>query len=73
MGTIRIDILNPKAEKLLKSLAELDLIAIRDTSKSGFSKTLKKLRSKQAPKPTLDEITKEVEIVRSKRYGQASS
>jgi hypothetical protein len=70
MNTMRIDILNPKAAKLLKDLADLNLIAIQDTSKSGFASVLKKLRSKAKSAPTLDEITNEVELVRSKRYAK---
>lgn len=66
--SIRIDILNPKAVKLLKSLADLELIAIRENSKKGFSEILKKLRSKSEIAPELEEITKEVEKVRAKRY-----
>ncbi len=73
MNTITVDILNPKAKKLLKSLVDLDLIAIRDKSESGFAKLLNKLRSKETSKPTLDEITKEVELVRGKRYGKKSN
>ena len=46
MNTLQVDILNPKAAKLLKDLADLNLIAIRDTSKSGFATVLKKLRTK---------------------------
>lgn len=67
MNTMRIDILNPKAVKLLKDLADLNLIAIQDTSNTGFAEILKKLRSKARAAPTLEEITKEVELVRSKR------
>jgi len=70
MDTIEIEILNPKAKKLLKGLVDLKLIAIRDTSKNGFSELLKKLRAENSGKPTLEEITKEVELVRSKRYGK---
>jgi len=70
MNTIRVDILNPKAAKLLKDLADLNLIAIQDNSKNGFASVLKKLRSKAKSAPTLDEITKEVESVRSKRYAK---
>jgi hypothetical protein len=70
MNTIQIDILNPKAEKLLKDMADLNLIAIRDTSKDGFAIVLDKLRSKSDLAPSLDEITKEVELVRSKRYAK---
>jgi hypothetical protein len=67
---MRIDILNPKAAKLLRDLADLNLIAIQDSSKSGFASVLKKLRSKAKSVPTLEEITKQVELVRSKRYAK---
>ena len=70
MNTLRIDILNPKAENLLKDLADLNLIAIHDASKNGFAATLKKLRAKSRLAPTLDEITKEVEVIRAKRYAK---
>jgi hypothetical protein len=52
----------------LKNLADLELISIRVSSDNGFSKVVKKLRSKAALSPSLEEITKEVELVRSKRY-----
>lgn len=70
MNTMRIDILNPKATKLLKDLADLNLIAIHDTSKNSFVSVLKKLRSKAKSAPTFDEITDEVELIRSKRYAK---
>ena len=70
MNTLQVDILNPKAAKLLKDLADLNLIAIRETSKNGFATVLKKLRSKAKSAPTFDEITNEVELVRSKRYAK---
>lgn len=70
MNTVRVDILNPKAAKLLKNLADMNLIAIHDASKNGFAGVLKKLRSKAKSAPSLDEITKEVELVRSKRYAK---
>ncbi len=70
MKTIRINIINPKASKLLKGMEELNLITIQNTSKNGFMNVLKKLRSKSQSVPTIDEITKEVEIVRSRRYAK---
>jgi hypothetical protein len=70
MNTFRIDILNPKAVKLLKDLADLNLIAIQDDSKNGFSSVLKKLRLKTKSAPSLEEITKEVESVRKNRYAK---
>lgn len=69
METIQIDILNPKAKKLLKYLADLNLIKINKTKyKSEFSTLLKKLRTKSKDEISLDEITKEVEQVRKSRY-----
>lgn len=69
METIRIDILNPKAKKLLKDLADLNLIKInKEKYKSEFSTLLKKIRAKSNDEITLDEITKEVEQVRKSRY-----
>lgn len=67
MNTMRIEILNPKAEKLLKDLADLNLIAIQDSSKNGFELILKKLRCKSNSAPTLEQITNEVESARDMR------
>ena len=64
---MKITILNPKAERILKDLADLNLIAINDISKNGFSIMLKKLRSKARSAPSLEDITKEVELVRTNR------
>jgi hypothetical protein len=69
MNTIQIDILNPKAAKLLKDLADLKLIAIRKIPKNDFVAVLKKLRANDIV-PSLEEITKEVELVRAKRYAK---
>ena len=69
METIRVDILNPKAKALLKDLANLDLIRIRkENSDNTFSEVLKKFRNKSDKAPSLEEITKEVEAVRTARY-----
>ena len=40
--TIQVDILNPKATKLLQNLADLNLISIREEKKDGFLKIVKK-------------------------------
>ena len=69
--TYQVDILNPKAGKLLQDLADMDLISIKEDKTKGddFFITINKLRKKAAKNPiSLDEITKEVEAVRSKRY-----
>jgi hypothetical protein len=73
MNSMRIDILDPKASKLLRDLADMNLIAIKDLSKNGFADVLKRLRSKAKDAPSLEEITKEVELVRSKRYAEKSN
>ncbi len=68
--TYQVDILNPKADKLLQDLADLKLISISKTSNDPFMTVVKRLRKKAAATktPTLKEITKEVERVRAKRY-----
>ncbi len=69
MATLNIEILNPKAKKLLQDLAELRLISISEKTSNPFFTAIKKLRSKKSD-ISLDEITKEVEAVRTKRYGK---
>ncbi|ELR72341.1 hypothetical protein C900_01623 [Fulvivirga imtechensis AK7] len=69
MDTIIINIINPKVRKLLEDLEALNLISIARDDKS-FKALVTKLRNKDNPKPTFDEITKEVEKVRAKGYGK---
>lgn len=69
MATFNIEILNPKAKKLLLDLAALRLISIKEEKINPFLEVIKKIRSKKA-NLTLEEITKEVETVRTKRYGK---
>ena len=70
METLRIDIVNPKAKRVIKDLADLNLINIRDKDPiKSFQGILNKLRSRTEV-ISLDEITKEVELVRAKRYGK---
>lgn len=73
MASLQIDIINPKASQLLKDLADLNLISIREVKENdGFLKLVKKIRAKAKKNPvTLEEITKEVESVRAKRYAKA--
>ena len=67
MKTYQIDVLNPKAVKLLQDLADLNLISIRKTDEN-LSSVLTRLRKKASINtPSIDEITKEVELVREKR------
>jgi len=70
METLRIDIVNPKAKRIIKDLADLNLINIRDKNPmKAFEELLGKLRSKEKG-ISFAEITKEVELVRAKRYGK---
>ena len=65
MESLRNEIINPKAKRLLKNLADMELIKIKkETVKSGLSELLDKLRSQSENAPSLDEINKEVESVR---------
>jgi hypothetical protein len=69
MESIRIEIINPKAKSLIKSLVDMDLIRIKkEKSKSEFTELLNKLRKRSDKAPTLEEITKEVESVRNSRH-----
>ena len=69
---MQIDIINPKATKILKDLADLNLIQIRKPSEDSIINILKKFRKRaKANAPTLNEITKEVELVRAKRYAKS--
>lgn len=68
METIRIEILNPKANQLLKDLADLNLIKIQP--KLTITEVLEKTRRNDEYVPSLDDITVEVEDVRQARYGK---
>jgi hypothetical protein len=69
MESYRIEIINPKAKSLIKSLADMDLIRIKKEKKnSGFPELLARLRKHSNKTPSLEEITKEVESVRKARY-----
>ena len=72
MTTLQINLLDPKAGKLLKNLEEMNLISITNTSEDGFLNLVNKLRGKaKSNPPTLEEITNEVELVRAARYEKA--
>lgn len=73
MASLQVDILNPKAGKLLKDLADLNLISIREMkSNDNFLKIVKQIRTKAKDNPpSLEDITREVESVRAKRYAKA--
>ncbi len=69
MDIYQIEIIDPKAKKLLDDLANMNLITFQPLEpKKLFRKLLDKLRSAGGDAPTLEEITKEVEAVRSERF-----
>ena len=74
MDTYQIEIIDPKAKKLLDDLANLNLITVQPLeSKKLFKKLLDKMRLADTSAPTLEDITKEVESVRSERYARKSN
>ena len=70
METFNVEILNPKAKKLLQNLADLNLISIKENPEKDFIRFVKQLRRKSKHAPSMEEITREVEIVRAKRQGK---
>lgn len=72
MESLEIDILNPKAKKLLKDLADLKLISIRPSKKTGkdFQLFLDRIRSKSDNPPSPEEIADEVKAVRMTRRNE---
>ena len=69
MESLRIEIINPKAKNLIKNLADMDLIRIKEEkARYELKELLDGLRKYSDEAPSLDEITKEVESVRKARY-----
>lgn len=69
MESMRIEILNPKAKSLIKKLAEMDLIRIKkEKAKPEFAELLERLRLNSSNLPSLEEISREVELIRNSRY-----
>ena len=75
MVTYQVDILDPKADQLLKDLADMNLIAIKQTNGEGFMQVIERLRSKAEllGPPTMEEIKQEVETVRAEALCQKKS
>ena len=69
MNTLQVNILYPKAEILLQALSEMKLISIKEEKGDEFLSVLKKIRAKaKSNPPSLEEITREVEALRTERY-----
>lgn len=70
MKTYQVEILEPGAKKILEELANMNLITVQEVEplETRFKNVLKKLRTNgPAKRPSLGEITKEVDAVRKKR------
>ena len=70
MEAFKIEILNPKALKLIKGMQDLKLIKVTNAPASTLMTYLKKMRRNSSTAPSLEEITKIVEEVRAKRYAK---
>ncbi len=71
METLTIDIIDPKAKKMLEDMEDMNLISINNNKAvERLERLLGKIRSVGGTKPTLEEITKEVELIRLQRYEQ---
>jgi hypothetical protein len=71
METIKIEIVNPIAKSLIQNLAKMDLIRIKkEKAKSEFVELLDRFRKHSENAPSLEEVTKEVELVRTARYAK---
>ena len=70
MEAIKIEILNPKALKLIKGMQELNLITVSEEPATKFRAYLKKMRQNAATVPSMEEITKIVKKVRAERYAK---
>ena len=69
--TVKIEILNPKAKKLLDDLADLKLISFHKENDSDFMEVVKRIRKKGKSSPvSINSVTKEVEKVRESRYAK---
>lgn len=70
MSTIRIEILNPTALKLIEGMEDLNLIKVSVEPESRLKAYLQKMRRNTVSAPDIDEITSVVEEVRAERYGK---
>ena len=70
MEALKIEIINPKALKLIRGMQDLNLIKVSDAPATKFKAYLKRMRQNSSTAPSLEEITKIVEKVRSARYSK---
>jgi len=67
MESLSVEIINPKAKTLLRNLAAMNLINIKN-NQPALASMLATLRRNEDQIPSFEEITKEVELVRQERY-----
>jgi len=67
MESLSVEIINPKAKTLLRNLAAMNLINIKNNQPS-LESMLATLRRNEDQIPSFEEITEEVELVRQERY-----
>ena len=70
MTIFQVELIDPRAKALLEDLAKMNLIKIKEVGdqKVKFDQLLTRLRSKSKEEiPSLEDIAKEVESVRSQR------
>ncbi|MGL4943176.1 MAG: hypothetical protein ACRC46_08290 [Thermoguttaceae bacterium] len=72
MTSMQIEILNPEANVLLQSLSKMKLIKIYESSspREEFKSFIQGLQSSSGDEPSYEEITRDVEEVRSARYAR---
>ena len=71
MDTYQIEIIEPKAKRLLDELVNLNLIKFRRVEPTHqFQELVQKIRAKEDAPLSLEEITAEVELVRAERYAK---
>ncbi|NDP28371.1 MAG: hypothetical protein GZ087_13245 [Flavobacterium sp.] len=70
MEALKIEILNPKALKLIQEMQNLNYIKVIDEPISKLQSYLKKMRKNANTAPNLDEIANIVAEVRAERYGK---
>jgi Holliday junction resolvasome RuvABC endonuclease subunit len=77
MKTLQIEIVHPKAERIRKELAAVELIRIgkRESLRSRLAQLTQSIERHQEkhdrPKPmSIEEVTAEVKKVRAERYGK---
>ena len=69
--TFKVEILNPKAKKLLLEMQANKLISLSKADEGKFIKLVRSIRKNALKYPiSKDEITREVELVRGERYAR---